>query len=417
MTRITFITLLVFLGIAPMHAQKVLLDTVHFDHDRASLNYLALSGLDAIAAATQTDAAQDFRIHIKAHTDSTGDVNYNNRLSLKRASTVRDYLVAKGIDSNLISLQPFGELVPVSSNATENGRWSNRRVEIRTVIFEPEPTLAVAPEAAEPELEEEPFDGYYYGAQGTQVYFDSNAFYPYRLEDVEVEIVEAMSAGSLIQNNWPTVTSDGRCLISAGSLQVLATVDGETVQPTNGAAQIRVPADSFDEDMQLWTADGDISANGWAENNADVEFDASGKAYYTFSATQLTAFNLDKLSDPVAAGQALAKAIIPKKAFEKRAYTVKSKDMPLTAAYIISNNGRTVVGGERVESNVLRFAPCALAEGGVMVAYYEYDDRVFLVRKPIGRIKNQRFWGRFILKRKDFQTVSPRKKERILAKL
>lgn len=67
---------------------------------------------------------------IVGHTDSTGSAALNKRLSLDRARSVADYLVAQGISPSRLSRDGRGPDEPVASNATEAGRAQNRRVEI-----------------------------------------------------------------------------------------------------------------------------------------------------------------------------------------------------------------------------------------------------------------------------------------------
>ena len=69
-------------------------------------------------------------IIIEGHTDSLGQAESNKRLSLKRAETVKGFLVSRGIESARIETRGFGEEVPVASNTTNAGRSLNRRVEI-----------------------------------------------------------------------------------------------------------------------------------------------------------------------------------------------------------------------------------------------------------------------------------------------
>lgn len=70
---------------------------------------------------------------IEGHTDNTGDSNYNQQLSLNRASSVRNFLSSEGVDDRRLTTQGFGESMPVQDNATEQGRQLNRRVELRIV--------------------------------------------------------------------------------------------------------------------------------------------------------------------------------------------------------------------------------------------------------------------------------------------
>lgn len=67
---------------------------------------------------------------ITGHTDSTGRESYNQTLSLKRAESVRSYLVAQNVARDRLSSMGMGEAEPVCDNATSQGRTCNRRVEI-----------------------------------------------------------------------------------------------------------------------------------------------------------------------------------------------------------------------------------------------------------------------------------------------
>ena len=69
-------------------------------------------------------------VMIVGHADSTGSDAINNPLSVARANSVRDYLVSRGTDSRIIRTEGRGSREPVASNATDDGRAQNRRVEI-----------------------------------------------------------------------------------------------------------------------------------------------------------------------------------------------------------------------------------------------------------------------------------------------
>lgn len=70
---------------------------------------------------------------IEGHTDTSGPKAFNQTLSEKRANSVLDFLVDKGISSERLSAVGFGEDKPSSSNNTRKGRQSNRRVEFKVV--------------------------------------------------------------------------------------------------------------------------------------------------------------------------------------------------------------------------------------------------------------------------------------------
>ncbi len=70
-------------------------------------------------------------ILVAGYTDSTGSFQYNQALSMRRASNVKNILVQRGIQQYRISTVGYGENQPLASNDTPEGRQMNRRVEIR----------------------------------------------------------------------------------------------------------------------------------------------------------------------------------------------------------------------------------------------------------------------------------------------
>jgi OOP family OmpA-OmpF porin len=81
----------------------------------------------------------DTTAEIGGHTDNVGSAEYNQKLSEKRANSVRQYLINKfGIDGSRLTAAGYGLTEPVADNDTEEGRQQNRRVEavmeaVRTV--------------------------------------------------------------------------------------------------------------------------------------------------------------------------------------------------------------------------------------------------------------------------------------------
>lgn len=69
-------------------------------------------------------------IEIIGHTDNVGDDAYNQDLSEQRAESVRNYLVAAGVDASKMATVGAGELMPIATNKTDEGRTENRRVEV-----------------------------------------------------------------------------------------------------------------------------------------------------------------------------------------------------------------------------------------------------------------------------------------------
>jgi outer membrane protein OmpA-like peptidoglycan-associated protein len=72
-------------------------------------------------------------IQIEGHTDSTGSENYNQLVSERRASSVRDFLLNQGIEPRRTRAVGYGQRYPIASNDTASGREQNRRVELTLV--------------------------------------------------------------------------------------------------------------------------------------------------------------------------------------------------------------------------------------------------------------------------------------------
>ena len=70
-------------------------------------------------------------ILIAGHTDSTGSESYNQQLSQRRADSVKNALIQRGVAADRISAVGYGESSPIADNNTEYGRQQNRRVEVR----------------------------------------------------------------------------------------------------------------------------------------------------------------------------------------------------------------------------------------------------------------------------------------------
>jgi outer membrane protein OmpA-like peptidoglycan-associated protein len=72
----------------------------------------------------------DSKLVVEGHTDSQGGAAYNQELSQRRAQSVREYLVSRGIAADRVTAQDFGATRAIADNASAEGRANNRRVEI-----------------------------------------------------------------------------------------------------------------------------------------------------------------------------------------------------------------------------------------------------------------------------------------------
>lgn len=116
------------LPVTALEPKKLELQGVHFDFDRAALRPDAFGALDADVAALKERG--DVKVEVAGHTDSRGSDEYNVNLSQRRAEAVRNYLISKGIAADRLTAKGYGESQPVADNATDEGRFKNRRVEL-----------------------------------------------------------------------------------------------------------------------------------------------------------------------------------------------------------------------------------------------------------------------------------------------
>ncbi len=84
--------------------------------------------LEQFAQGVNQQASME--VKIVGHTDNTGSDAINQPLSVRRAESARDYLVARGVAASRISTEGRGSREPIADNATEAGRARNRRIDI-----------------------------------------------------------------------------------------------------------------------------------------------------------------------------------------------------------------------------------------------------------------------------------------------
>ena len=107
----------------------VVLRGVTFETGRSALKPDSYTILDIVAASLV--ANPDIKIEIAGHTDNTGSLATNTRLSQARAESVRAYLARKGVAPERMVAKGYGPTQPVAPNTTPDGRAQNRRVELR----------------------------------------------------------------------------------------------------------------------------------------------------------------------------------------------------------------------------------------------------------------------------------------------
>lgn len=99
-----------------------------FAFDKADLTADLKTALAKIAGILSV--YKNFAVAVEGHTDNVGTAAYNSNLSTRRASNVKDFLVAQGIAADRLTSAGFGFTKPVAPNTTKEGRQKNRRVDL-----------------------------------------------------------------------------------------------------------------------------------------------------------------------------------------------------------------------------------------------------------------------------------------------
>jgi outer membrane protein OmpA-like peptidoglycan-associated protein len=108
--------------------KTLILEGVNFETGKSTLTPESEAILNGVAESLV--ANDTIRVQVTGHTDNTGSLAVNRRLSRARADAVRNYLISKGVAEDRLTARGFGPDQPIASNRTAEGRAQNRRVEL-----------------------------------------------------------------------------------------------------------------------------------------------------------------------------------------------------------------------------------------------------------------------------------------------
>jgi outer membrane protein OmpA-like peptidoglycan-associated protein len=102
-----------------------------FESGKVNLSKKIYASVDTLVVLMQNNGS--INLVISGHTDNTGSLKMNEKLSLQRAMVVSNYLIKKGVDQKRMTQKGFADTMPISNNKTMKGRAQNRRVDIKVV--------------------------------------------------------------------------------------------------------------------------------------------------------------------------------------------------------------------------------------------------------------------------------------------
>ena len=125
-------------------AQKTETLNIYFKFGRYQLDFESKNKLDSFILNHAT-----LKIQIEAHCDSFGSNAYNDALSLKRATQVKEYLISRHLSGDSISVKGFGKRTPLNHNENAKARALNRRAELTWITSAPDTISKISPQMAD----------------------------------------------------------------------------------------------------------------------------------------------------------------------------------------------------------------------------------------------------------------------------
>jgi hypothetical protein len=259
--RLPLLMLLTTVFIGNLHAQhQATTFKIYFNVNDHSLDKDDEAILDALVTATQKSSY--YEIGLTAHTDSDAETQYNIGLSERRATAVKNYLLAHQVKPKALRSSFYGESRPETTNASEAGKAANRRVEItlNSYVFN---SAGDVLKHASPSYKQEftinaTKANTIKAKNGTTISIPANAMQTKNGKpvtgDVNIVVQEFLKPCDAAFNQLSTM-SNGRLLESGGMFSIQAYADGEEVQlKKNSSMRVNMPTINMKNNMTLFTA-------------------------------------------------------------------------------------------------------------------------------------------------------------------
>jgi outer membrane protein OmpA-like peptidoglycan-associated protein len=111
--------------------QTIVLNNIYFETGKAAIQTAFSTDLEKLVRFLKDNP--ETKLEIQGHTDNTGSLSLNNKLSQARAESVVQFLTANGIDRVRLLAKGYGPAKPLASNDTPENRAKNRRVEMKVI--------------------------------------------------------------------------------------------------------------------------------------------------------------------------------------------------------------------------------------------------------------------------------------------
>lgn len=259
--RLSLLLLLCGLLSVPLLAQQTqnLELPIYFETASAELTPEFANSLQALSA--QIQGMGDYRLELRAHTDSRGTNSYNDQLAQRRARSVARFLKAQGVTTDNMETLALGESQAGNDTDDEDRQQQNRRVDVLIQGWYWQGVGSLQDSLAQPLVQRHTIDPatdqLIQGDKGGRFFVSANSLVTFDGQEVNgpvtIELTECYSLGDMISLGLTTTAQD-RLLESGGMLRFTATsADGQPLTLKDGRSiGAAVPTPEFQQDMSLF---------------------------------------------------------------------------------------------------------------------------------------------------------------------
>jgi hypothetical protein len=279
-----------FLFSLNINGQNIHSHTIYFQNNETDLNKNNIDVLEFFIDSVEI--SPNCKLTITGYADNKGDEKLNYALSEKRALSVKEYFTTKGYIPENIIVKASGPILDPNKNKNDTERQLNRKVEINVSCSSNKKEDIKSIALTNPNFEN---DTIIKGKNGTELKIKKGAFYPKKIKDVLIEIIELSTYCDSIPDDVETITENGVCLASGGMAFISATYKKKPVKKSfEGAFEVKVPIQKNDSTMDFYIAVK--QKNGklrWKKSDGKI-ITEYGKKYYVYETNILGGFNCDK---------------------------------------------------------------------------------------------------------------------------
>jgi len=265
------------LSFSTVFSQSILEDNIYFDSDE----YVLTDGSELVLndLIEEVRTYTEFTLHIIGHTDQDGSIDYNLELSKKRAESVKQFFIARGIEEKIISVSFHGESHLAYQSLDAESKKQNRRVAILANGFDYQNAVEMVSQLMPDHVDKHSIDqntkSNFVLSQGTEVTIPANSFChldgtPLTEGNVDVTFKEAFEYLDMVDERLFTQTDD-QLLETGGMIYIEASQNGQPVRIKEGKSiELLLPAQELKDGMELFTGAEDDNGIIWEETGEEI---------------------------------------------------------------------------------------------------------------------------------------------------